>query len=325
MKEKLISFIRKIEKWLLKITVSFGKFIKRLFQRVASYIKPRWRTISRTGIISLVILYVIGGVVFGIRLYKQKRFQRIDILASYIYPFPVAHTGRSIIFSKGLEQKVFWATTFAQKMQIEVPSGVEQNILEDMENDSMIMQEAGRLNVKVSRQDLDVAFEQAVGGIGGEEQAIAFIKNSYGMSLSQFKQLILPKVALEKIRDEHFVKVKARHIVVKDENKAKELEKKIREGAKFEDVAKDNSEDQDTKDNGGILADGEFIFRELSGLPEELETELFKLKAGEMSGVVKSSLGFHLLKVDERQGEIEQKPTEWYESLKKQYPLKSWI
>jgi foldase protein PrsA len=145
------------------------------------------------------------------------------------------------------------------------------------------------------------------------------------MSLAQFKQLILPKVALEKIRDEKFVKVKARHIVVKDENKAKELEKKIRDGAKFEDVAKDNSEDQATKDSGGQLAEGDFIYKELSGLPEEIENELFKLKAGEMSGVVKSSLGCHLLKVDERQGYIDTKPTQWYEDLKKQYPIGEWI
>jgi len=325
MQGKFISFIRKAERWFLKFFVSIGRFIRSIALKIYGFLKPRWKTVSRTTIIALAVLYVIGAVVFGIRLYKQKRFEKIDLAASYIYPLPVGHVGRSVIFSKGLTQKVIWAKTFAQKMQIEVPAGIEQNILEDMQNDSLIMQEAGKLRVKVSRQDLDVAFEQAVGGIGGEEQAIGFIKNSYGMSLSQFKQLILPKVALERIRDEQFVKVKARYLVSKDENKVKDLEKKIREGAKFEDVAKDNSEDQETKDSGGQLADGEFIFRELSGLPEEIENELFKLKAGEMSGVVKSTLGYHLLKVDERQGQIGDRPTEWFENLKKNYPVGVWI
>lgn len=325
MKDKIISFARKTERSFLKIFVRIGHFFKGLFSKIFSYIKPRWSVISRTAIISIVILYAIGAVVFGVRLYKQKRFEKIDLAASYIYPFPVGHVGRSVIFARGLEQKVLWAKTFAGKMQIEVPAGIEKNILEDMENDSIIMQEAGKLQVKVSRQDLDAAFEEAVGGIGGEEQAIGFIKNSYGMSLTQFKQLILPKVALERIRNDKFVKVKARHIVMKDENKLKDVEKKIKEGTKFEDAAKDNSEDQDTKDNGGLLADGEFIFKELSGLPEEIETEMFKLKAGEMSGIVKSSLGYHLLKVDVREGEIDQKPTQWFEDLKKSFPVRSWI
>ena len=325
MKEKFVSFIRKSEKWFLRFFVTIGRFVKNICLKIFTFFKPRWKRVSRTAIISVLILYIIGGAVFGIRLYKQKRFEKIDLVASYIYPLPVSHVGRSIIFSKGLNQKVFWAKTFAQKMQIEVPAGIEKNILEDMQNDSLIMQEAGKLNVKISRQDLDAAFEQAVGGIGGEEQAIGFIKNSYGMNLGQFKQLILPKVALEKIRDQQFAKVKARHIVSKDENKMKDLEKKIKEGAKFEDVAKDNSEDQDTKDSGGQLAGGEFIFKELSGLPSELEDELFKLKAGEVSGIVKSTLGYHLLKVDERVGAIDKKPTQWFEDLKKEYPASIWI
>lgn len=325
MKAKFISFVRRSERWFLKFFVNIGRYIKSVFLRFYNFIKPRWRKVSRTAIISLVILYAIGAVVFGVRLYKQKRFEKIDLAASYIYPLPVGHVGRSVIFSKGLTQKVIWAKTFAQKMQIEIPPGIEKNILEDMQNDSLIMQEAGKLGVKVSRQDLDVAFEHAVGGIGGEEQAIGFIKNSYGMSLSQFKQLILPKVALERIRDEQFVKLKARHLVSKDENKVKELEKKIKEGAKFEDIAKDNSEDQETKESGGQLAEGEFIFRELSGLPEDIENELFKLNSGEMSGVVKSTLGYHLLKVDERSGKISERPTEWFENLKKSYPVSFWI
>lgn len=325
MKNKIISIVRVSERWLLKLFIRIGLFFKKIFFSIVAKIKPRWKTISRTSIISLVVLYLIGGVAFGVRLYSQKRFEKIDLYASYVYPFPVSNTGRSILFAKGLSQKILWSKTFAASMQIEIPEGLEKSILEDMQNDAIIMQEAGRLGIKISRSDLDVAFEQAVGGVGGEEQAIAFIRNSYGMSLQQFKQLMLPKIALEKIREDKFVKVKARHILVASETKAQELEKKIREGGSFEELAKSDSEDQETKDGGGVLADGEFIFKELSGLPEEMENELFKLKPGEMSGVVKSTFGFHLLKVDEKTGSIEERPTQWYEQLEKKYPINSLI
>jgi len=194
-----------------------------------------------------------------------------------------------------------------------------------MQNDAVIMQEAGRLGVIITRSDLDNAFEQAIGGVGGEEQAIAFIKNSYGMSVAQFKQLMLPKIALERIREEKFSKVVARHILFSDENKAKEFEQKIREGANFEEIAKSESTDQETKDDGGLLAGGEYIFRELSGLPEEIENELFKLNIGEMSGVVKSSFGYHLLKVEQKSGFIDEKPTQWYEQAENRYHINSYI
>lgn len=325
MREKMIAFIRRSERWLLNVLVAVGKFFARLYARVASFVGPRKKIIIKSSIISIAILYVIGAVAFGIRLYKQKRYEKIDLVASYIYPFPVGHVGRAIIFSKGLTEKVIWTKTFAQKMQVEVPEGMDISILEDMQQDALVMQEAGRLGVKVSRADLDDAFEAAIDGIGGEEQAISFIKSSYGMNLTQFKQLLLPKLALEKVRNDYFVRVKARHIVMTDENKLKEVEKKIQEGKSFEDAAKESSEDQDTKDSGGLLADGEFIFKEISGLPTEIEDALFKLKTGEMSPIVKSSSGFYLLKVDERQGTIEEKPSDWYKLLEQKFAVGTWI
>ncbi|OQA52572.1 MAG: Foldase protein PrsA 2 precursor [candidate division WS2 bacterium ADurb.Bin280] len=322
---KIVSKIRVVERFLLKFFVNLGSFFKKYFNLIVQKLRPRWRTIAKTALISICMLYVIGAVAFGVRLYKQKKFEKIDFWASYVYPFPVSNVGRTFIISKGLNQKILWSKTFAQAMQLEVPEDIERSILEDMQNDAVIMQEAGRLGVVVTRSDLDTAFEQAVGGVGGEEQAIAFIKNSYGMNVTQFKQLMLPKIALERIREEKFSKVIARHILFTDENKAKEFEQKIREGANFEEVAKSESTDQETKESGGLLAEGEYIFRELSGLPEEMENELFKLNAGEMSGVVKSSFGYHLLKVEQKSGSIDEKPTQWYEQAENRYHINSYI
>lgn len=325
MLNKIISRIRVIERFLLKFFVNLGNLAKKYFHLISEKLKPKWRVISKTALISICVLYLIGGVAFGIRLYSQKKFEKIDFWASYIYPFPVSNVGRTFIISKGLNQKILWSKTFANSMQLEVPEDIEKSILEDMQNDAVIMQEAGRLGVVITRSDLDNAFEQAIGGVGGEEQAIAFIKNSYGMNVAQFKQLMLPKIALERIREEKFSKVVARHILFSDENKAKEFEQKIREGANFEEVAKSESTDQETKDEGGLLANGEFIFRELSGLPEEIENELFKLNVGEMSGVVKSSFGYHLLKVEQKSGSIDEKPTQWYEQAENRYHVNGYI
>jgi len=325
MKEKIIAVLRKIEVVALKIILKIGRFFAAAYTKLYRIIAPRSKAIAKYGLTSLIVLYLIGGITFGVRLYKQKRYEKLDRLASYIYPLPVGHVGRTIIFSKELELKSGWFRNFARSMQAEIPQGLEQKILEDVVSDKIIMQEASRMKIKVTKKDLNDAFDQAVSGVGGEEQAVDFIKRSYGMSVEQFKKLIIPKLAMQKVEEQQFVKVKARHILVKDENKAKEIEKKIKDGGNFADLAKEFSEDQSSKDDGGMLAGGEFLFKELSGLPPEIEDAIFKLKAGEVSPIVKSSLGFHLLKVEEKQGTIDQKPTDWIESLKKKYPVRLWV
>jgi peptidyl-prolyl cis-trans isomerase SurA len=75
--------------------------------------------------------------------------------------------------------------------------------------------------------------------------------------------------------------------------KADDLLAQIRKGAKFEDVAKKNS-DGPTAAQGGDL--GEF---KRGTLAKELEDKTFAMKAGEVSDVIRTKQGFVILKVTE--------------------------
>lgn len=324
MKLDIFGAFRKFEISVLKLAISFGRKCAILFARVRTVSSPFLRIYWKTIVLGLVALYIIGGVVFGVRLYHQKRFEKVDLVASYIYPFPVANTGRSILFDKELQHKVQWAKTFAQKSQSELPPDLYARILQDMVNDSASMQEAGALNVRVTKKDIDTTFDLVIQGIGTREQAMQYVKDYYGMTLGQLEAQALPKIVQEKIREESFVRVIARHILIKDDKKAEEILKKIKEGGNFNDLAKDNTEDQTTKDNGGLLADGEFIYRD-SGLIEPIEKALFKLKTGQVSDLVKSDFGNHILKVDKREGTINKTMDEWLQSLRKKYPTRVWV
>ncbi len=77
--------------------------------------------------------------------------------------------------------------------------------------------------------------------------------------------------------------------------KAGEVLAKLRKGAKFEDLARLNSED-DTKDKGGDL--GWIVPRQT--VPE-FEQAAFSLPLGRVSDLVKTEYGFHILKVAERE------------------------
>jgi peptidyl-prolyl cis-trans isomerase D len=76
------------------------------------------------------------------------------------------------------------------------------------------------------------------------------------------------------------------------------LRAEIVAGAKFEDVAKRESQDSVSGADGGSLGrggKGRFV--------QEFETAAYKLKAKELSGVVSTPYGLHLIRVEERKGD----------------------
>lgn len=88
---------------------------------------------------------------------------------------------------------------------------------------------------------------------------------------------------------------RARHILVEKEEDAKNLIKQINGGAKFEDVAKKNSKDPGSAENGGDLD-----FAKPDAYVPEFSGALTKLKKGEMTqDPVKSQFGYHIIKLED--------------------------
>lgn len=86
---------------------------------------------------------------------------------------------------------------------------------------------------------------------------------------------------------------KASHILVKTEEQAKDVLKKLQEGGDFATLAKQNSLDN-TAANGGELgwvSKGQMV--------PEFEKATFETGKGSISGVVKTQFGFHIVKVED--------------------------
>jgi peptidyl-prolyl cis-trans isomerase C len=94
-------------------------------------------------------------------------------------------------------------------------------------------------------------------------------------------------------------KVRARHILVQTEDEAKQVQERLAKNESFEDLAKTLSKDTSTAAKGGDL---DYFSREQ--MVPDFAKAAFALKPGEVSGIVKSPFGYHLIKlVDRKKGQ----------------------
>lgn len=88
--------------------------------------------------------------------------------------------------------------------------------------------------------------------------------------------------------------VRVRQILVHDENLANEIVGKLKRGASFDDLSGAHSLAPNAKKGGeiGFVSRGE--------LPKMFEDEIFSLKPGAVSNVIRTDTSFHIFQVDER-------------------------
>ena len=90
------------------------------------------------------------------------------------------------------------------------------------------------------------------------------------------------------------LKLRASHIMVDTEAEANEVLQKLKDGGDFAELAKQYSKDP-SKARGGDL--GYFIKGQL--MPE-IEDACFKLQVGQLSDIIKTKFGYHIIKLTDR-------------------------
>lgn len=126
---------------------------------------------------------------------------------------------------------------------------------------------------------------------------------SYGMTRAEFRSLFEAQLLTKKVEEaigaevpRTAEQVHARHILVENEDKAKEIRAKLAAGASFEELAKAESTDPGSK-----AKDGDLGWFPKGAMVPEFEAAAFQLPLKQVSEPVKSTYGYHLIEVLEKE------------------------
>ena len=177
----------------------------------------------------------------------------------------------------------------------------KQLALDNMIDDVLVTQDAAKQGVSVSDADLDAELQKIVSGLGGQAKFEEQLKLA-GQTLDEARAMLRTQLLYLKMRDrvvgtlQTAEQVHARHILVDSQATAQALLAQIQAGADFGQIAQQSSQDSLTRANGGDL--GWFARGTLPA--KEVEDAAFALQPGQLSGVVQSAFGYHLVQVLER-------------------------
>jgi peptidyl-prolyl cis-trans isomerase C len=179
---------------------------------------------------------------------------------------------------------------------------IRQQVLDTLIDNMLIAQAAAKEGVIITDADVDAAIQKMITDSGGDA---AFQQNlaAVGQTLTEARLSQKAGMLTNAMRDRVIAaisntaeQVHARHILVDSEATAQALLAQLQAGVDFAQLAQQSSQDNLTRDRGGDL---DWFPR--GWLPaKEVEDAAFALQPGQISGVVHSAFGYHILQVIER-------------------------
>jgi foldase protein PrsA len=179
---------------------------------------------------------------------------------------------------------------------------------------SIIEQEVEKEKVSVKQEEIDEELQKLIDSYGGQDAFDQTLASS-GLTQDLLEEDIKTNVQIEKLLESDIKiseeemktyfdenkdsfaqeeQVKASHILVEDEAKAKEVKEKLDAGEDFTELAKEYSTD------GSAQSGGDLGYFGKGAMVAEFEEKAFSMKVNEISEPVKSEFGYHIIKVTDK-------------------------
>lgn len=176
---------------------------------------------------------------------------------------------------------------------------LRRQVLDDMINLTLIEASAAEMGITVDDSEVEAAIEVSIAALGGREQFEQALAE-HGTSMADVRAMeragILGLKVQEKITadlPDTAGAVHARHILCETEAACQAALARLRAGEDFGAVAAEVSTDKATAERAGDL---DWVIRGL--LPSrQVEDALFSLPVGQLSNVVQTDFGYHVIEV----------------------------
>lgn len=191
---------------------------------------------------------------------------------------------------------------------------LQQQVLDKLIEEKLILQEAQRQEIKVSAQEVEEEldkvkkqfksiddFKKAIKEEGFTEDDL---RKEYEENLIKSElvdrevraNIQVSQEDLSLLRNENSHQINVRHILVKTKPEAILILARLDKGEGFEDLAKKYSIDPGSKDKGGMIG-----FFSRGKMVKEFSDAAFALRRpGEITGIVETKFGFHIIQLVEK-------------------------
>ena len=196
---------------------------------------------------------------------------------------------------------------------------MRRQVLDSMIEQVLIEQAAAQEGVTISEEELEAVIQQSIAEGGGQasfEEWLLASDLTYEEFQEELRFQLLALAIFERITGSvptTAEQVHARHILVQAEEEAQTILTRLQAGEDFADLARERSLDENTKEAGGDLG----FFHRGQLISPELEEAALALQPGQISGVVQSQFGYHIVQVLEKAPD-RPLPPELLNSLKEQ-------
>ncbi len=243
------------------------------------------------GIGGLVVLGLVGSV--GIAYRMPDRMPRVATFLVAIHAPAVIVDGH-VISWKDVAIDLDALSGFISKNKVTVDltqDQMRQRVIHRLIYATVAEKILQEKNIVIDDAKINAALAEVLKQVGTQEKLAAEIEKQYGWTFDEYKQRVIHSmVVLQELQKS----IDADPVVGGDrEKRAEELLAQIKAGKDFAEVARSSSEDSTAQD-GGELG---FISRGMT-VPA-FETALFALKKGELSGIVKSEFGYHIIQAED--------------------------
>jgi parvulin-like peptidyl-prolyl isomerase len=250
----------------------------------------------------LAVIIILVLIITGVGIYKFKWDNSYSNGVAKIFPYPAALVNFKILslnnFNEDLKTLNYYykqqVALSASKIEIPPLEELKSNVLDRMINDEITAEAARYYNISVSNDEINSEFDKVVAEAGSLDNVKKILNDLYQWGPDQFKEKVLKPFLVQKKLEAAVSNNEELNRGAK--TKAEEVLKLVQDGQKsFEDLAKEYSDDPGSAIQGGDLG---FFGRGV--MIKEFEDAAFTLGHGEVSGLIKSQYGYHIIKVEEK-------------------------